>query len=136
MMAKKLKPALLDGIKHRETVELEYGGEKYEVEIRPLRHSEVAEVQGLITSGMKVDVNDMIGKKRAKGETYSFDLGGYMRGKRTALLKAAALGTTDPEWTEEKIDELWHPEWVQKVGERVMEISGFHVEEDDLKSFR
>lgn len=128
-MAKKLNPALLDGIKHRETVELEHNGEKYEVEIRPLKYSEAAEVRGLIGGNSKVDINEV--KK-----SMDLDLSGLIRGRQLAMLKAAALGTTDPEWTEEKIDELWPPEWVQKVGERVMEISGFYIDEPDLKSFR
>jgi len=128
-MAKKLKPALLDGIKYRETVELEYNGEKYEVEIRPLKYSEAAEVRGLIGGNSKVDISE------AK-KSMDLDLSGLIRGRQLAMLKATALGIVDPEWTEEKIDELWPPEWVQKVGERVMEISGFYIDEPDLKSFR
>jgi len=132
-VAQKLKPELLDGIKYTETVELEHNGQTYEVDIRPLRHSEVAAVQSLISSALKVDMKG-IGKKVAR-ENVSFDVGEIVKGRYAAWLKAAALGTVDDVWTEEMIDQKWPPEWVQKVGAQVMKISGIS-EPQEIDSFR
>lgn len=143
-MAEKLTPDLLDGIKHKETVELEHRGKVYEVEIRPLKNSEASQVRAEQWRGLKINAGlfDKTKAARAKhleeklGEKMTFSPGDILEGKYSAWLKASALGTTDPAWTEEKIDELWPAEWVEKVGERVMEISGIKAVDEEIESFR
>lgn len=148
-MAEKLTPDLLDGIKHTETVELEHNGKTYEVEIRPLKNSEAAKVRAEQWKALKINA-DLFGtgdsktKKEARANLLakkleremSFSPGDILEGKYAAWLKAAALGTVDPAWTEEKIDELWPAEWVEKVGSRVMEISGIKAADEEIESFR
>jgi len=148
-MGKKLTPDLLNGVKHKEIVEIEHNGETYEIEIRPLKNSEAAQVRAEQWRGLKInaDLFDKAGSAKTKsakaklleeklGEKMTFSPGDIIAGKYSAWLKAAALGTVDPAWTEEKIDELWPSEWVEKVGERVMEISGIKAVDEEIESFR
>ena len=129
----KLKPGVLNGIKHVETVEVEYNGEKYEIDIRPLRHSEAAVIQGILSKGLKVKTS---GKgKHVATESVDIDMEQMIKARYEAQLKASAMGTVDPAWTEQTIDEQWLPEWIVQVGDAVMRISGIGNPEE-VEQFR
>lgn len=139
----KLTLALAKGIKHIETVTVEHDGDTYDIEIRPLRHSETKQVQGMLSRGVKVNQ-----KKIGKNESQAIEVDTSMivESQYDAWLKASALGTVDVEWTTDSIDASWKPEWIEKVGEKVMELSGIESpskrkkekknEDDDINSFR
>ena len=137
----KLTLALAKGIKHIETVTVEHDGESYEIDVRPLRHSESKEVQSILSRGVKVN-QKMIGKSQSK--EVLVDTATLTEAQYDAWMKAAALGTIDSEWTTDSIDKTWNPKWIELVGEKIMELSGIEsmkkqaekAEAEDIDSFR
>ncbi|MBD1373749.1 hypothetical protein IC620_15490 [Hazenella sp. IB182357] len=134
---KELTPDLLDGIKYEEQVELKgRNDESYTIKIHPLRTSEVAKIQRIATAAVKIRA-DQIGKNMAK-ESLEMEAGEMAEAKYKSWIEATALGTNDKAWTIETVDNHWLPEWVEKVGKRVLEISGVSDEKDggSVNSFR
>jgi hypothetical protein len=136
----KLTLALAQGIKQIEVVTVEHEGTSYEIEIRPLRHTEAKQIQGILSRGVKVN-QKQIGKNAS--QAVEVDTVALAEAQYDAWLKSAALGTVDAEWTTQTIDESWKPKWIEEVGEKVMEISGIdspskrkEASEEQLNSFR
>jgi hypothetical protein len=137
----KLTMALAEGIKQIEVVTVEHDGQTYEIEIRPLRHTEAKQIQGILSRGVKVN-QKKIGKNES--QAVEVDTVALAEAQYDAWLKAAALGTVDTEWTTQTIDESWKPKWIELVGEQVMELSGIESpqkrkeasEDKNINSFR
>ena len=117
----KLTAALLQGKQYREIVKVEHEGKEYEVEIRPLTHTEKAEVQAIELQGVSLDAQDM----RRGSQTVTVNASDLSKNKAQADLKIIELATVDTEWTAETVDQTWKPEWIEKVSNRIAEISGF-----------
>lgn len=127
---KRLTPGALSGIKHREVVSLVLtdrmggSGEEFSIEVRPLRHRERAQVQGILSEGFVVEnEGDADAQVEHRKSTVKVIYERYVRAQYEAQLKAAAMGSVDPNWNEATIDAQWPAEWVEQVGQRVMDIS-------------
>lgn len=116
----KLTVALLRGKQYREIVKVEHEGQEYEVEIRPLTHTEKAEVQAIELQGVSLDAQDM----RRGSQTVTVNASDLSKNKAQADLKIIELATVDTEWTAETVDQTWKTEWIEKVSNRIAEISG------------
>lgn len=116
----KLTAALLQGKQYREIVKVEHEGQEYEIEIRPLTHTEKAEVQSIELQGVSLDAQDM----RRGEQAVKIDASELSKNRAQADLKIIELATVDDEWTAETVDQTWKPEWIEKVSNRIAEISG------------
>lgn len=136
-MATKLKPGVLDGIRHTETVELEWNGEVYEVDVRPLKHTECEEIQAILARPVQLKARGSdLDKKGGMGKTpVNINSEVMAKSRYQAALRAAAMGTIDDAWTVQTINEEWPSEWVMKVGAHVQRISGIGNPEE-VRSFR
>lgn len=131
----KLVPGVLNGAKHTEIVEVEFDGQTYEVEIRALRHSEAAVIQALLSKGFKMKT----GGTGLNKDAVDIDMATTVQAQFEAQLEAAARGTIEDGFTKEYIDAQWSSEWIQKVGDQVMKISGIgnkKEDADEVDSFR
>jgi hypothetical protein len=126
----KLTAALLQGKQYRETVKVEHDGQEYEIEIRPLTHREKSVINAIELQGVNLDVNDL----RRGTQAATIDASQLSKNRAQADLKMIELGTVDEDWTVETIDQTWEPEWIEKVAQRIAEISG--IARDDQSSFR
>lgn len=123
----KLKPEMLQGNKYTEEVVVKLpSGEEAEIEIRGLKHLEASKIQGILSRAVKVD---------GKGNAKDIDTAVLTQSRYEALLKSCAMGTVDEDWTEQSINDYWTTEMIEKVGDRVMMISGIGNPED-VESFR
>lgn len=127
----KLKPGMLKGKAYTEDFIVEFLGEEFEVEIRPLKHSEAAEVQNILMKSFNIKGTPK------QGQTPDFELNNeeYTKAQFSAVLKAAAYGTVDADWTEDLINEEWPSEIINVVGQRVLTITGIGNPED-VERFR
>lgn len=116
----KLTAALLQGKQYRETVKVEHDGQEYEIEIRPLTHTEKAEINAIELKGVKLDAQDI----RRGTQAVKIDASELSKNRAKADLKMIELATLDAEWTAETIDQNWKTEWIEKVSNRIAEISG------------
>lgn len=121
-----LKPGMLAGVQYKEVFEVEYEGEKYEVEIRALKHTEASEIQAILATGIK-----LVGPRNdVQVDTEKMTLAQFK-----AQLKATAFGTVEAGFTEAVIENEWPSELISKVGARIMTISGIGNPEE-VKTFR
>lgn len=127
----KLTPAMLAGKVYTETVQLKDGENVYEIEIRPLTHLEKAQVQAIETASVKI--NNKSG--RVTSQAMEMDAGKVILDQAKAKLKMIELATVDEAWTEQTINELFKPEWLEQLAERIAQISGLEIPEN-LNSFR
>ena len=116
----KLTAALLQGKQYRETVKVEHDGQEYEIEIRPLTHTEKAEINAIELKGVNLDAQDI----RRGTQAVKIDASELSKNRAKADLKMIELATLDAEWTAETIDQTWKTEWIEKVSNRIAEISG------------
>jgi len=116
----KLTAALLRGKQYRETVKVEHDGQEYEIEIRPLTHTEKAEINAIELKGVNLDAQDI----RRGTQAVKIDASELSMNRAKADLKMIELATLDAEWTAETIDQNWKTEWIEKVSNRIAEISG------------
>ena len=116
----KLTAALLRGKQYRETVKVEHDGQEYEIEIRPLTHTEKAEINAIELKGVNLDAQDI----RRGTQAVKIDASELSKNRAKADLKMIELATLDAEWTAETIDQNWKTEWIEKVSNRIAEISG------------
>lgn len=158
--------ALADGTATREPVYLKNPstGKTFKVLVRRLRYSEERHVQKVLSSYLEVSLDaDEEGIERAtrrqnaKGRAKNREAdevvaiedeeGGtkahirFNSSKRVeatydARLLAAAYGTIDDRWTREKIEALWPSDWIKKVGDKVMEITGIGSASEQVQNFR
>lgn len=122
---------MLAGKVYTETVQLKDGENAYEIEIRPLTHLEKAQVQAIETASVKI--NNKSG--RVTSQAMEMDAGKVILDQAKAKLKMIELATVDEAWTEQTINELFKPEWLEQLAERIAQISGLEIPEN-LNSFR
>jgi hypothetical protein len=142
-MSQKLTLALLQGKEYRETVDLELDGQTFQVEIRPLTHIEKSEIQAIESRSIKMQTKK-IGKAAIDSQEMEMNTGDVIRDSAQAEIKLIALGTVDPEWNEQTIDQHWRAEWIEQVSEKIREISGIEskrqriekVTGESVESFR
>lgn len=127
----KLTPAMLAGKAYTETVRLKDGDNIYEIEIRPMTHLEKAQVQAIETASVKI--NNKSG--RVTSQAMEMDAGKVILDQAKAKLKMIELATVDETWNEQTINELFKPEWLEHLVERIAQISGMEQPEN-LNSFR
>lgn len=116
----KLTAALLQGKQYREIVKVEHEGQEYEIEIRPLTHTEKAEINAIELKGVNLDAQDI----RRGTQSVKIDASELSKNRAEADLKIIELATVDDEWTAETVDRTWKTEWIEKVSNRIAEISG------------
>jgi hypothetical protein len=127
-LAKKLTAGVLQGNAYRETMEVEWDGETYEVEIKPLTNKEASEVEALMQEGVTVK-----GKPGIKGKmqrTMDFDTRKNTFGRYDSDIKAVALGTTEKSITEDVVDKEFPPKLVKEIAKRVKQITGIGNQEE------
>lgn len=122
----KLTPAMLAGKAYTETVQLKEGDQIYEIEIRPLTHLEKAQVQAIETASVKI--NNKSGKITT--QAMEMDAGKVILDQAKAKLRMIELATVDEAWTEQTINELFKPEWLEQLAERIAQISGLEIPEN------
>ncbi|MCH5586317.1 hypothetical protein MK805_15345 [Shimazuella sp. AN120528] len=125
-MTTKLTPAILAGTSYVEKVPLKIEDQTFEVEIRPLTHTEKKQVEACEQASVKVNTKSAGTTGKLNTQTFEVNAGELVRDQGTAQLKAVALGTVDAEWNEETINQLWKSEWVEQVYQRIAEISGLN----------
>ena len=106
----KLTAALLQGKQYREIVKVEHEGQEYEVEIRPLTHTEKAEINAIELKGVNLDAQDI----RRGTQSVKIDASELSKNRAEADLKIIELATVDDEWTAETVDRTWKTEWIEK----------------------
>lgn len=116
-----LKPGMLSGTYYKEIVEVEHEGNKYEIEIKPLTHSQSSEIGTLMQEGIEITRGF---KPEDDFSNVRLDTKKNLEAANKALLKACEYGTVDHAWNTNNIDVEWPAEWVKKVGNRVLVISG------------
>jgi hypothetical protein len=126
-MTIKLTPALLAGKSYTETISLQVDDQAFEVEIRPLTHTEKKQVEACEQASVKVNTKSAGTTAKLNTQTFEVNAGELVRDQGTAQLKAVALGTIDTEWNEDTINQLWKSEWIDQVYQRIAEISGLKV---------
>jgi hypothetical protein len=127
-MAKKLTAGVLQGAQYREKMNVEWLGEIYEIEIRPLMNNEASEIEALLQEGVSVK-----GKPGIKGRmerVVDFDTKKNTYGRYKADIKAVAYGTTDESLTEEVIEREFPRKLVKEIAERIKKISGIGNDEE------
>jgi hypothetical protein len=130
----KLTPALLAGKSYTETISLQLGDQVFEIEIRPLTHTEKRQVEACEQASVKVNTKSAGTTGKLGTQSFEVNAGELVRDQGTAQLKAVALGTVDAEWDEDTINQLWKSEWIEQVYQRIAEISGLSRAKQD--SFR
>jgi hypothetical protein len=133
-MPTKLTPAILAGKSYLETISLKVDDQIFEVEIRPLTHTEKKQVEANEQASVKVNTKSAGTTGKLNTQTFEVNAGELVRDQGTAQLKAVALGTVDNEWNEDTINQLWKSEWIEQVYQRIAEISGLNRTKQD--SFR
>lgn len=127
-LAKKLTAGVLQGSAYTETMEVEWMGETFEVEIKPLTNKEASEVEALMQEGVTVK-----GKPGIKGRmerVMDFDTRKNTFGRYRSDVKAVALGTTDKSITEEVVENEFPPKIVKEIAQRVKQITGIGNQEE------
>lgn len=130
---------LLKGIKHTETVTIDYKGQQLEFEVQPLNHNIATKIQKLLVAHIENKVKGQNVKSLATEVTVNS--GKAIEGKYQAWLQATVHGLVDPVVTEEEATTLLLPQWIEKIGQHVMVISGIEDpdeedEENAVNSFR
>lgn len=129
-MAKTLKPGMLAGNRYKEMIEIEENGEVYELEIQALKKSQSDRVQATLYHGIKANPN-------ANLNNIEVDIADTMQNQSEALILAAeiGLGGDNTGWNRTTIEEELSAESINKIGRRVMTISGIGNVED-VERFR
>lgn len=125
----KLTKGILEGTANIETVDglQDLQGNEYEVDIKPLRYTQAMQIQQLVTADIDIGGG---GSKEDIIKNIKFDTSKVLKNNMQANLKAAAWGTVDEYWTQKTIDQEWPGPWIEKVGARVMELSGVDVNDE------
>lgn len=131
-MAKKLTAGILQGASYTEVMEVEWQGEKFEIEIKALTNKQSSEIEALMQEGV-----DMKGKPGMKGKmerVMDFDLKKNAMGRYESNLKTVALGTTDESLTEKVIENEFPPKLVKEISARIRQITGIG-NKDEIEGF-
>lgn len=131
-MAKRLTAGVLNGTAHRELVKLEWLGEEYEVEIRPLNNKEATMIEELLQDGMNIDIREAPNGKMMK--RVNFDNKANFKSRKKADILTVAMGTVDDSITEEVVENEFPPKFVTEIAEAVRKISGIG-NEDEIEEF-
>lgn len=115
-----LKPGALNGLKHVENFEVEVEGQKFEVQIRALKHNESAEIQQILSKAVKMSGF----QPKADGSNVNVDTAELVKSQYEAALKATAYGVVDQDWNLNSINDEWPSELINTVGKQVMLLTG------------
>lgn len=129
-MAKKLTAGVLQGTAYRETITVEWMGEQYEVDIRPLNNKEATEVEALMQEGINIKATQGAGGNIRRNMRFEFDSKANLKGRRKADVLAVAYGTVDESITIDVVENEFPPKLISEIADRIKEISG--IEEPDL----
>lgn len=135
-MVKKLTAGVLQGTEFKESMQVEWNEQTFEVEIRALSNSESAEVESLMQEG--INVKGKTGKGGKMDRVMDFDTKKNFLGRSQSDIKAVSLGTTDKSITKEVVEKEFPPKLVKEIANRIKEITGIAVgnsESDDIESF-
>lgn len=121
-MAKKLTAGVLKGTAYRENFKVEWQGEEYEVEIRPLNNQESLQVQELLQEGITIKAKPSINGQLAR--MMDFDTKANLRGRAKADVKTVELGTIDETITQDVVEKEFPPKLVSEIANRIRQISG------------
>lgn len=135
LLVKKLTAGVLQGTEFTESMQVEWLGEQFEIEIRPLNNTEAGEVQALMQEG--ITVKGKPGRNGKMERQMDFDTKANLLGRNKSDVKAVALGTTDKSLTEKVIENEFPPKLVKEIGQRIKEITGIEIEKqgESLEAF-
>jgi hypothetical protein len=131
-MAKTLTAGALNGTAYKEKMTVEWQGEQYEVEIRPLNNKEATEVEAAMQEGLEIKGEP----GRAKQTTMTFDAKAAFIGKKKSDILAVAFGTTDASITAEVAEKEFPPQIIEAIATRVKELSGIKGAATEGEPFR
>lgn len=126
LMAKKLTAGVLQGTAYKETMQVEWMGQDYEIEIRALSNSEANEVEALMQEGIKINSERVKGGRMER--VMDFDTKENLFGRNKSDIKAVALGTTDKSITEKVVENEFPPKLVREIGQRIKQVTGIRVD--------
>ena len=132
ILAKKLTAGVLQGASYTETMQVEWQGETFEIEIKALTNKQAAEVEALMQEGVIIK-----GKPGIKGRIeriMDFDTRKNAFGRYESDVKAVEYGTTDPSITREVIENEFPPKLVKEIANRIKQITGIG-NQDEIKGF-
>ncbi|REJ18645.1 MAG: hypothetical protein C6W57_03275 [Caldibacillus debilis] len=127
-MAKRLTAGVLNGTAYREIMQVEWAGEEFEVEIRPLNNAEATRVEELMQEGITINARE--GLKGKMVRQMAFDYKANYRGRKKADILTVALGTVDDSITEEVVEKEFPPKLVREIAQRIQKISGIGNDEE------
>ena len=128
ILSKKLTAGVLQGASYKETMQVEWQGDTFEIEIRALTNREATEIEALMQEGVTIK-----GKPGIKGRmerVMDFDTRKNTFGRNQADVKAVALGTVDESITEEVVENEFPHKLVKEIAQRIKEITGIGNQED------
>lgn len=132
-----LTKAVLNGIKHREPVDLVHPstGEPFQVIVRPLTDGEAALIKAIQSAGLNFETSP---QEMAKGAMkVRGDLSKMQQQQAAAMRKAIALALCmEEKWSEEEIATHWPPGWAAQVGDVVYRITGMNEAPEAVRQFR
>lgn len=132
ILVKKLTAGVLQGASYTETMQVEWQGEKFEVEIKALTNKEASEVEALMQKGVRVQGKPGIGGKMQR--VMDFDTTENTYGRYASDVKAVALGTTDESITEKVVENEFPPKLVKEIASQVKRITGIG-NQDEIDEF-
>lgn len=132
-MAKKLTAGVLQGTAYRETMRIEWQGEEFEVDIRPLSNKETSEIEALMKEGVIVRAKP--GIKGRMERVIDFNSVANTKARYDADIKTVAFGTVDEAITEEVVEKEFPPKLVKEIAKRIRQITGIDDEIDEVEDF-
>ena len=127
-MAKKLTAGVLNGSQYTETMQLEWNGEKYELEIKPLTNKQASEIEVLLQEGISIK-----GKPSINGRIerlMDFDMRKNTYGRYKANVLTVVYGTVDEAITEKVVENEFPPKLIRHIAERIRVSTGIGQDED------
>lgn len=125
---KKLTAGVLQGTSYTKSITVEWMGEEYEVDIKPLSNKQASIIEALMQKGVIVK-----GKPGIKGRmerVIDFDTTENTKGRYEADVKTVALGTVDESITEEVVENQFPPKIVKEIAKEIRKITGIGEQEE------
>src|SRR5699024_478065 len=116
---------VLQGVSYTETMQVEWQGEQFEIEIRPLNNKEASKVEALMQEG--VSVKGKPGMKGKMERVMDFDTKANLMGRNESDIEAVALGTTDKSITKKVVENEFPPKLVKEIATQIKNITGINI---------
>lgn len=129
LLAKKLTAGVLQGASYTENMQIEWQGEEFEVEIKPLTNKEASEVQAMAQEG--INIKGKPGRGGKMEQHMDMDSKANTIARFASDVKVVALGTTDESLTEKVVEKEFPRKLVIDISTRIREISGISKEDED-----